>query len=165
MTTQLKPCRGAGVLPLTHEVGYEPTPTVTPVTDPKTPSAPSSITGVNSPISSPATSLLADPSNADLGEWQPLPEAMDANQPMSVREKALWSNGDAETGLWECTAGPSYWVQETHEVIQVLRGSMTVTTDDGQITDVGTGDVAVFPRGWRGTWLIHETLLKVYTVM
>jgi uncharacterized cupin superfamily protein len=28
----------------------------------------------------------------------------------------------------------------------------------------GVGDVAVFPRGWRGPWELHETVRKVYVV-
>ncbi|PRC49620.1 hypothetical protein C6A85_73780, partial [Mycobacterium sp. ITM-2017-0098] len=26
----------------------------------------------------------------------------------------------------------------------------------------GAGDIAVFPLGWAGSWVIHETLRKVY---
>jgi uncharacterized cupin superfamily protein len=30
--------------------------------------------------------------------------------------------------------------------------------------EIGAGDVAVFPRGWSGSWLIHETVRKVYAI-
>ncbi len=28
----------------------------------------------------------------------------------------------------------------------------------------GPGDTAVFPRGWSGTWQIHETIRKLYVL-
>jgi hypothetical protein len=31
-------------------------------------------------------------------------------------------------------------------------------------SEVGTGDIAVFPTGWKGTWDIHETVRKVYSI-
>ena len=41
---------------------------------------------------------------------------------------------------------------------------MTVTPDGGEPTVINAGDVAVFPRGWSGTWDIHETVRKVYAI-
>ena len=41
---------------------------------------------------------------------------------------------------------------------------MTVTVDGGEPVKVNTGDSAFFPKGWSGTWDIHETLRKVYTI-
>jgi uncharacterized cupin superfamily protein len=41
---------------------------------------------------------------------------------------------------------------------------MTVTPDGGTPTEIAAGDVAVFRRGWSGTWEIHETLRKVYAI-
>ena len=79
----------------------------------------------------------------------------------------IWSAADdsgASAGIWECTAGPSYWVQDETEVIYVLSGTLTVTPDGGSPTDIGPGDVAVFPRGWTGAWQLHETVRKVYVI-
>jgi uncharacterized cupin superfamily protein len=41
---------------------------------------------------------------------------------------------------------------------------MTVTPDGGEPTEMSAGDVAVVPKGWAGTWDIHETLRKVYAI-
>jgi uncharacterized cupin superfamily protein len=41
---------------------------------------------------------------------------------------------------------------------------MTVTPDGGEPAEVNTGDIAVFPTGWKGTWDIHETVRKVYSI-
>ena len=41
---------------------------------------------------------------------------------------------------------------------------MTVTPDGGAPMEIGAGDVAVFPRGWRGAWQIHEKIRKLYVL-
>ena len=77
----------------------------------------------------------------------------------------LWTgDGDQEAGVWECTAGPSRWSLENNEFVHILSGRMTVTPDGGEPTDIGPGDTAVFPRGWTGTWQIHETIRKLYVL-
>ena len=108
------------------------------------------------------TSLLAAAATASLEDWGPLAEA--TGEPMHTRGVTLWSDGEAETGVWECTAGPSYWVQDQHEFVHILSGTLTVTPDGGAPLSLGPGDSAVFPRGWRGTWDLHETVRKVYAI-
>ena len=98
----------------------------------------------------------------ELDDWGPLDEA--TGEPMQTSGTTLWSDGDQEVGFWECTPGPSYWTLETHEAIHILSGRMTVTPDGGAPRDIGPGDCAVFPRGWRGTWQIHETIRKLYVL-
>ena len=99
----------------------------------------------------------------DLEDWGPLDEA--TGPEMHTSGLTLWSGDDgAEAGIWECTPGPSKWTLETNELVHVLAGSMTVTPDGGAPTDVGAGDAILFPRGWTGTWEIHETLRKVYAI-
>jgi uncharacterized cupin superfamily protein len=39
-----------------------------------------------------------------------------------------------------------------------------VTPDGGEASVIGAGDMAVFPKGWTGTWDIHETVRKVYSI-
>jgi len=73
-------------------------------------------------------------------------------------------DGEKSAGIWQCTPGPSYWVQDENEVIYLLSGRMTVTPDGGEPAEVKAGDIAVFPIGWKGTWDIHETVRKVYSI-
>jgi uncharacterized protein len=109
------------------------------------------------------TPFLADAAAAKLEDWGPLGEA--TGEPMVTSGTTIWKGeGDQETGIWECTAGPSRWTLETNEFVQILSGRMTVTPDGGEATDIGPGDTAVFPRGWTGTWQIHETIRKVYVI-
>ena len=98
-----------------------------------------------------------------LEDWGPLPEA--TGPEMATSGITLWSGQDVqEVGVWECTPGPSRWLLETNEFIQVVAGSMTVTVDAGEPLTLGVGDSAVFPKGWSGTWDIAETIRKVYVI-
>ena len=109
------------------------------------------------------TPYLADAADAKLEDWGPLDEATGA--PMHTSGTTLWTGeGGQEAGIWECTAGPSRWSLETNEFVHIVSGRMTVTPEDGPAQEIGAGDTAVFPRGWAGTWQIHETIRKVYDI-
>jgi uncharacterized protein len=108
------------------------------------------------------TPYVADAAAAALEDWGPLEEAID--QPMATWGVTLWEDGAASAGIWECEPGLSRWLLDTHEVIHLVAGRMTVQPDDGPAVEMSAGDVAVFPKGWSGTWQIHETLRKVYAI-
>ena len=108
------------------------------------------------------TSMLPDAIDADLEDWGPLEEA--TGEAMSTHGLEVWVDGDSSAGIWQCAPGPSRWTLETNEVIYLVAGRMTVTPDDGEASEIGVGDVAVFPKGWTGTWVIHETVRKVYSI-
>ena len=113
------------------------------------------------------TTLLTAAAAAELEDWGTLEEATSADTPMQVHGLTMWTGPEGsgqETGIWQCTAGPSYWVQEENEFIYLLSGSLTVTPDGGKPATFRAGDSAMFPRGWRGTWDLHETVRKVYVV-
>ena len=113
------------------------------------------------------TTVLSAAATAELEDWGLLEEATSEGAPMQVHGLTLWTGPEGsgqETGIWQCTAGPSYWVQEENEFIYLLSGSLTVTPDGGKPATFGAGDSAMFPRGWRGTWDLHETVRKVYVL-
>lgn len=110
-------------------------------------------------------SLIRNAENVtELEDWGPCPEA--TGPQMDTRGAYLFKDDEngIDTGIWECTAGPSRWVLETNEFLHVLSGSMTITADGGQPEFVGPGDAVFVPRGWAGNWQIHETLRKVYVI-
>lgn len=110
-----------------------------------------------------ATVRIRDVEAIELEDWGPLPEA--TGEPMATEGKKLWTgDGITEVGIWKCAPGPSRWIFETNESITVLSGRMTATEDGGEPVEITAGDSAVFAKGWTGTWDIHDTVLKVYTV-
>ena len=113
------------------------------------------------------TTVLSAAATAELEDWGPLEEATSEEVPMQTHGLEMWTGPEGSgqsTGIWQCTAGPSYWVQEENEFIYVISGSLTVTPDGGKPATFGAGDCAMFPRGWRGTWDLHETVRKVYVL-
>ncbi len=100
----------------------------------------------------------------DLEDWGPLEEA--TGEEMSTSGITIWKDDatEAESGIWECTPGPSHWSLETNEFVHVIAGRMTVTEDGGSPVELGVGDTVVFPLGWNGTWDIHETIRKLYVI-
>jgi len=113
------------------------------------------------------TTVLTAAATAELEDWGPLEEATSEDIPMQTHGLTMWTGPEGSgqsTGIWQCTAGPSYWVQEENEFIYLLSGSLTVTPDGGKPATFGAGDSAMFPRGWRGTWDLHETVRKVYAI-
>ena len=114
-----------------------------------------------------ATAFLAAAADAKLEDWGPLDEALPTSggELMHTSGTTLWTGqGGQEAGVWECTAGPSRWSLEGNEFVHILSGRMTVTPERGEPTEIGPGDSAVFPRGWTGTWQIHETIRKLYVL-
>jgi uncharacterized cupin superfamily protein len=112
----------------------------------------------------PSTPVVHGPAAlTDLEDWGPLAEA--TGPEMQTAGLIFWEDGNGnETGIWECSPGPSRWTLETHEFVQVLAGSMTVTPDGGDPVDLKAGDSVTFPKGWTGTWDITETLRKAYVI-
>ncbi|MGI9317436.1 MAG: cupin domain-containing protein [bacterium] len=38
------------------------------------------------------------------------------------------------------------------------------TSDSGDTTEVAPGTIAFFPKGWRGTCIVSDTVRKVYMI-
>ena len=110
----------------------------------------------------PITPFLRNADAAELEDWGPLEEATGAS--MATSGVTLWKDGDQQIGIWECGPGPSRWLLETNEFVHIVAGRMTVTVDKGEAVELATGDTAVFPKGWSGTWDIAETIRKLYVI-
>lgn len=66
-------------------------------------------------------------------------------------------------GIWEHTPGTSTDV-ETDEVFVVVAGRATVVLPDGERLEFGPGDIGTLDAGTPTTWIVHETLRKVYVL-
>ena len=106
---------------------------------------------------------------ADALEAKPLapPSAEPLDGPVLVRSRVDFATDDRRliSGIWECEPGRSRWEFDTRgEIIHVVSGTMTVTEDDGEPLELTAGTTAFVPIGWRGEWLVTETLRKVFVV-
>ncbi|HSU02966.1 MAG TPA: cupin domain-containing protein [Nocardioides sp.] len=75
--------------------------------------------------------------------------------------RALAAVAGVEVGVWEMSPGTATDV-EVDEVFVVLSGSATVSFDDGEQVALGPGSVVRLRSGERTTWVVHETLRKIY---
>ncbi|WP_210492603.1 cupin domain-containing protein [Patulibacter sp. SYSU D01012] len=77
----------------------------------------------------------------------------------------LYSDDVAETGVWEVTpgefAGDKFGASE---VMLVLKGEATITSEDGTTIELRPGVSFVTPDGWRGRWKVRETVRKMYVI-
>ena len=63
--------------------------------------------------------------------------------------------------------GAGQLARMTHQAGIALGQSLRLladSPDDGAAIEMAAGDVAVFPKGWSGTWQIHDKVRKVYTL-
>jgi uncharacterized cupin superfamily protein len=70
---------------------------------------------------------------------------------------------DREIGVWEMTPGTATDT-EADEVFMVLAGDATVRFDSPELpaVELAPGSVVRLTAGMRTTWIVRETLRKVY---
>ncbi len=70
-------------------------------------------------------------------------------------------------GIWCCE--PGRWRIEfgahEHEYFIVLEGRARLHADDGAVTDIGPGQAAVIPAGFRGAFEVLEPVRKHFVVV
>jgi uncharacterized cupin superfamily protein len=63
--------------------------------------------------------------------------------------------------FWRCSAGSFEWIYDDEETIYVIDGGMRLTYPNGEVREVGKGDVVYFPAGTRAHWEIASHVEKV----
>jgi uncharacterized cupin superfamily protein len=68
--------------------------------------------------------------------------------------------------VWECEPGTFTAHRDGFdETAIIVTGRATVTGDDGVVVEVGPGSILATPNQWKGTWVVHETVRKIYNIM
>ena len=106
-----------------------------------------------------------------------LPEPVDrvgfvADEPLSVVDgdphatvRQLYADGAAQSGLWEVTPGAFAAENDGFaEYMHILEGRGTVLSDDGSTLELRPGVKFIAPSGWRGRWVVTETIRKIYVI-
>lgn len=68
-------------------------------------------------------------------------------------------------GTWECEPGTMKLDLDLMEFCHLLKGHWVLTSESGVVTEVRAGDSWIFPRGWKGTAEVKETVRKIYFIM
>ncbi|MDA9009407.1 cupin domain-containing protein [Alphaproteobacteria bacterium] len=69
------------------------------------------------------------------------------------------------TGVWECAPClEEIDAYPVHEMMTIISGKLTVTSDDGSAENYKAGDSFYIAKGAKITWHITETLRKFYMI-
>ena len=91
------------------------------------------------------------------------PDELDPKQILTGRPTTSSLELGDGRGIWEITPGVVTDV-ESDEIFVVLSGSATIAVEGGATIEVSPGDVCLLSEGARTTWIVHETLRKVYQI-
>lgn len=70
----------------------------------------------------------------------------------------------SETGMWICTPGKWDCHVTSDELCHFLDGRCTYVHESGDVIEIEPDTAAFFPKGWKGTCTVHETIRKVYMI-
>ncbi len=99
-----------------------------------------------------------------LKDWGAIPTMIEGQ---SVTAGILLHKGPGgrnETGIWTCS--PGFWNCHvtSDEYCHFIAGRCTYTHESGEVIEIEPDTVAFFPRDWKGTCRVHETVRKVYMI-
>lgn len=80
----------------------------------------------------------------------------------------VWKSADEklQMGIWETEAGTFTAFRDGyHETATIVKGSATITAEDGTVIEAKPGTILVTPAGWKGTWVCHETIRKIFNII
>jgi hypothetical protein len=109
--------------------------------------------------------ILHKPGNVtDLEDWGPVPTMIEGQSMTSGVFIHRGPNGEPESGVWVCT--PGYWNCHvtSDEFCHFLEGRCTYTHESGEVIEIEPDTAAFFPKDWKGTCRVHETIRKVYMI-
>jgi uncharacterized protein len=111
------------------------------------------------------TPVMRNPAEiADTVDWGVIPTMIEGESRTSGKLLYKGPGGSPESGIWICT--PGYWDCEVtaDEFCHFLLGRCTYTHESGEVIEITPDTAAFFPKGWKGTCRVHETVRKVYMI-
>lgn len=70
-----------------------------------------------------------------------------------------------DTGVFECTPGSYRRSVKEAEVMHFLKGAGSFTPDGEETLEFGVGDTFFFEADIHGTWIISQTMRKLYVIL
>ncbi len=80
-------------------------------------------------------------------------------------DSGFFEDGNLAAGTWECGPGKLRLDLDITEFCHLLKGHWVLTSESGRVTEIKAGDSWIFPRGWKGTAEVVETVRKVYLIV
>ncbi|MEM8937451.1 MAG: cupin domain-containing protein [Pseudomonadota bacterium] len=80
-------------------------------------------------------------------------------------DAGFFEEGDFAAGTWECAPGKLELDLDIMEFCHLLKGHWILTSQSGEVTEINAGDSWIFPKGWKGTAEVIETVRKVYFII
>ncbi len=99
-----------------------------------------------------------------LKDWGPIPTMIEGQSLTAGILLHKGPGGRCESGIWTCS--PGYWNCQvtSDEFCHFISGRCTYTHDSGEVIEIEPDTLAFFPKGWKGTCRVRETVRKVYMV-
>ncbi|WP_415976596.1 cupin domain-containing protein [Rhodococcus sp. 077-4] len=76
---------------------------------------------------------------------------------------AQWSesiDGTTTTNVWDCTAGRFRWYFSVDEIVHIMDGSVTVSSEEHAPRTLVAGDAALFRAGTWSEWHVESYVRK-----
>lgn len=96
-----------------------------------------------------------------LKDWGTVPTMIEGE---SRTSGVILHKGESEAGIWVCTPGHWHCHVTSDEFCHFLLGRCTYTHESGEVIEIVPGTAAFFPKDWKGTCRVHETIRKVYMI-
>jgi len=106
------------------------------------------------------------PQAASFEAWAAKPTAVDSPGMKESTVPLYDGAGETQVGVWSCTPGRATSARDGYdEYCYFVAGRATIETEGAEPIDVVAGDAIVLRDGWKGAWVIHETLTKTYSTV
>ncbi len=80
-----------------------------------------------------------------------------------MRITATAPSGAISSGVWCCQPSRFTFIYEVDEYVHIVAGRVTVIADT-HVHELSAGSTAMFPRGLRTEWTVHESIHKVFVL-
>jgi len=112
-----------------------------------------------------ASPVLRNPLGAGpLKDWGPVPTMIEGQSATAGILLHKGPGGACESGIWTCT--PGFWNCHvtSDEFCHFIAGRCTYTHESGEVIEIVPDTAAFFPKDWKGSCRVHETVRKVYMI-
>ena len=112
-----------------------------------------------------STPVLYNPEDiTDVKDWGIIPTMIEGESHTSGVVLHKGPNGESETGIWICT--PGYWNCHvtSDEFCHFMSGRGTYVHESGEVIEIHPNTIAFFPKDWKGTCRVHDTVRKTYMI-